>query len=578
MVEKLRIFRRAVIFGLCLTALGSCSDFKTHSADSTSNEPIWEKTVRQSLETANFNEDNKFSFSNRQNVYAALEGDGQGLFGLCQEALNDRVPLDWKPFAEGWCIAAAEQSYPDASSFLAENYALGSFGEPNPSKADKWRQRAALDKEKSEELNRRVKGFQELWGGFWETKPGEEPARRKIESYQPALLEITQKAEGGDTAAMMFVANKYYNGYGVEQSDDAYLKWITQAAEAGHSRAAWSLGHWFNFADNRQRDRKKALFWYEKSIELGLGSYDPMHTNPIRFVQQLRAEERIKKSNLLSDEKITERLKNVGLKGYSEDDALMCDVALELREDIVSEFRYCQNLPRFYPKKQLRFNHSLSLRHVKVFAREAFYNDRHADDWFQIVVNRMEKRAIDGDPDYADALAYECEADLECIKKWETHAILGYETHAAKGDEKAMYNLAAIYSGRYQSQRIGTVYKEIIPPTKNETLSKAWLAKAIDQYQKAADLGQADAQFNLGFFYEKGIGVQKDRKLSRDLFSKFLGQNSPERVSYFHLSGGHSSIFNDLREACLKGGVEVETFSIMTGNVYYPNLEDLVCP
>jgi len=145
MVEKLRIFRRAVIFGLCLTALGSCSDF-------------------------------------------ALEGDGQGLFGLCQEALNDRVPLDWKPFAEGWCIAAAEQSYPDASSFLAENYALGSFGEPNPSKADKWRQRAALDTEKSEELNLRVKGFQELWGGFWETKPGEEPARRKIESYQPALL------------------------------------------------------------------------------------------------------------------------------------------------------------------------------------------------------------------------------------------------------------------------------------------------------------------------------------------------------------------------------------------------------
>ena len=141
-----------------------------------------------------------------------------------------------------------------------------------------------------------------------------------------------------------------------------------------------------------------------------------------------------------------------------------------------------------------------------------------------------------------------------------------------------MYNLAAIYSGRYQSRRIGNRYKEILPPTKDETLSKEWLSKAIDQYQKAADLGEADAQFNLGFFYAKGIGVQKDRKLAHDLFAKFLGQNSPERVSYFHLSGGHSSIFNDLRKACLKGGTEIETFRIMTGNVYYPDLEDLVCP
>ncbi|WP_233349961.1 tetratricopeptide repeat protein [Litorimonas cladophorae] len=577
MVKSPKNFGRAAIFGLCLTPLWSCGDPQTQSPVSPSNEPIWEKTVRQSLETTNFNEDNEFSFSNRQNAYAALEGDGQGLFGLCQEALNDRVPVDWKPFAEDWCVAAAEQSYPDASNFLAESYELGSFGEPNPSKAYEWLERAALDKENFEDLNRRVKGFEELWGGFWETKTGEKSVRRKIESYKPALFEITKRAQGGDTAAMMFVANKYYNGYGVEQSDDAYLYWIIQAAEAGHSRAAWSLGHWFNFADNRQRDRKKALFWYEKSIELGLGSYDPMHTNPIRFVQQLRGEEKIKKNNRLSDGKIKDRLKDVGLKGYLEDDALMCDVALELRDHIVSEFRYCQNLPRYYPKKQLRFNHSLSLRHVKVFAREAFYNDRHAEDWFQTVSSRMKRSAIEGDPDYADALAYECKADLKCIEKWESVAIAGYEKQAAQDNEKAMYNLAAIYSGRYQSQRIGNAYKEVVPPTKDEALSNEWLSKAIHQYQKAADLGEEDAQFNLGFFYENGIGVQKDRKLSHDLFAKFLDQNSPELVSYFHLSGGHSSIFNDLREACRKGGAEIETFKIMTGNVYYPNLEDLEC-
>lgn len=214
---------------------------------------------------------------------------------------------------------------------------------------------------------------------------------------------------------------------------------------------------------------------------------------------------------------------------------------------------------------------------MKVYAREAFYNDRHAEEWFQTVANRMKNRALEGDPDYADALAYECKAELKCIQKWESLAISGYEKQASQEDEKAMYNLAAIYSGRYQSQKIGNISKKIIPPTKDETLSNEWLSKAIDQYQKAADLGEEDAQFNLGFFYEKGIGVQKDRKLSQDLFTKFLNQNSPELVSYFHLSGGHSSIFNDLREACRKDGAEIETFKIMTGNVYYPNLEDLEC-
>lgn len=577
MFNKFQSFQRVAILGLCLTASLSCSDRKINSPDFLPNEPLWKNTVRLSLETGLSEKKGGVSYNNYRNATAALVDDGQGLFGLCQDAMNDRVPMDWKPFAEGWCIAAAEQSYPKAAAFLAEHYALQTFGEENSTKADEWRQRAALDKEKAEGITRQALKIRELWGGFWENKPDEKPVRRKLESYKPALLEITEMAENGDTVAMMFLASKYYNGHGVEQSNDAYLNWITQAAKAGHSRAAWSLGQWFNFADNGQRDRKKALSWYEKSIELGLGSYDPMHTNPIRFVQQLRAEERIKKGNRLSDEKIKERLKDVGLNGHLEDDALMCDVALELREDIARKFRYCQNLPRYYPKKQLRFNHSFSLRHVKVYAREVFYNDRHAEDWFQTVANRMKTRAIEGDPDYADALAYECKAELKCIQKWESLAISGYEKQAAQEDEKAMYNLAAIYSGRYQSQKIGNIFKKIIPPTKDETLSNEWLSKAIRQYQKAADLGEEDAQFNLGFFYEKGIGVQKDRKLSHDLFTKFLDQNSPELVSYFHLSGGHSSIFNDLRKACRKGGVEIETSKIMTGNVYYPNLEDLEC-
>lgn len=575
-------FGKAIIFGLCLTALASCNDSQTHSPSPPSIEPIWKETIRLAAETGDFYKDNIISFSAQRAVFAALEGDGQGQFVLCKESLNGTTPADWKIFAEEWCIAAAEQSYPGAATFLAENYALGTFGEPDPNKADEWSRRAVLDKENAEDFNRRFAGYKELWGGVWENKSDEKATRRKKESYKPALLEITQKAEGGDIVAMIFIANKYYNGHGVEQSNDAYFYWMMRAAEAGHSRAAWSLGKWFNFGTNGQRDRNKAIYWYEKSIELGIGAYDPMHTNPIGFVQQLRSEESRKKSNRLSDEKIKESLKGVGVKGHLEDDALMCDVALELREVIVRKFKFCQHLPRYYPKKQLNYNHSLSLSHVKAFASEAFYSDHHAQDWYETVVTRMKERAIAGNPDYADALTSECQGDVKCIEKWERLAITGYEKQAALEDEKAMYNLAAIYSGRYHSHQVGNIYKKITPPIKDEILSNEWLSKAIHQYKKDAkfgfkELGEADALFNLGFFYEKGIGVQKSRSLSRRLFIKFLMQDSPERVSYFHLSGGHSYIFNQLREACRKVGAELETSSIMTGRAYYPDLSDLEC-
>jgi len=577
MFESFQNFVRAVILGFSLAGLASCQDADVQSPEALSNEASWKKTVRQAFKSDRLDNANTLPHFSRLYAYAALEDDGQGLFGLCKSAVDDTIPIDWKPFAEEWCIAAAEQSYPNAAAYLAENYVSGVFGEGNQDKAERWFERAKRDKEAEANEKQRLKIFQDLWGGFWEEGPDGNQVRREIKSYEPALLEITELANSGDTDAMMFLASRFYNGYGVEQSDDTYFYWTMQAAEAGHSGAAWSLGHWYNFSDGKQRDRQKALKWYERSIKLGLGAYDIMHTNPVRFVQQLRAEERMKKSNRLSDEEILDQLHDVGRNGHTQDDIAMCEVALNLRDEIPRKLRYCQNLPRYFPKKQLRFNHSFSLRNVRLFAKEVFYSDQLAEDWFQTVVTRMQDNAINGNSDYANALAYECAGDLLCIEKWEKIAISGFEQQAAQGDPGAMYNLAAIYSGRYQSKKIGNSYRETEPPIKSETLSGQWLSKAIVQYRKAADAGDADAQFNLGFFYDKGIGVQENRELSRDLFAKFLYQNSPQRLSYFHLSGGHSNVFNELREACRQRDENVETFTIMTGNVYFNNLDDLDC-
>jgi uncharacterized protein len=42
----------------------------------------------------------------------------------------------------------------------------------------------------------------------------------------------------------------------------------------------------------------------------------------------------------------------------------------------------------------------------------------------------------------------------------------------------------------------------------------------IEQYQKAADQGDANAQYNLALCYEDGIGVEKDDKKAVELYQK----------------------------------------------------------
>lgn len=46
------------------------------------------------------------------------------------------------------------------------------------------------------------------------------------------------------------------------------------------------------------------------------------------------------------------------------------------------------------------------------------------------------------------------------------------------------------------------------------------LTKAVQRYQRAADLGDANAMFNLGVCYQKGCGVRQDRLRARQLYAE----------------------------------------------------------
>ena len=54
--------------------------------------------------------------------------------------------------------------------------------------------------------------------------------------------------------------------------------------------------------------------------------------------------------------------------------------------------------------------------------------------------------------------------------------------------------------------------------------SKHDYAKAFEYYQKAASQGMADAQYNLGYLYENGLGVKQDYTKAREWFEKSAAQ------------------------------------------------------
>ena len=66
--------------------------------------------------------------------------------------------------------------------------------------------------------------------------------------------------------------------------------------------------------------------------------------------------------------------------------------------------------------------------------------------------------------------------------------------------------------------------------------------KAIEWYQKAAEQGHADAQYNLGWIYEKGRGVSADNYKALEWYEKAavqgvaMAQEGIDRVKRFTYS------------------------------------------
>ena len=77
-----------------------------------------------------------------------------------------------------------------------------------------------------------------------------------------------QKAEAGDSEAMMLLATMYENGNHVREDQRLAFKWYEQAAQAGEPDAMLYVSELYEMGDGLKQNDAKAAYWFAKYEEV----------------------------------------------------------------------------------------------------------------------------------------------------------------------------------------------------------------------------------------------------------------------------------------------------------------------
>jgi len=84
---------------------------------------------------------------------------------------------------------------------------------------------------------------------------------------QGALTLYRQAADRGDAAAQYSLGRLYRQGQGAPKDDAAALLWFRKAAEQGNPGAAYSLGQMYHVGEGLRRDDRQAACWFLKAAQ-----------------------------------------------------------------------------------------------------------------------------------------------------------------------------------------------------------------------------------------------------------------------------------------------------------------------
>jgi hypothetical protein len=126
-------------------------------------------------------------------------------------------------------------------------------------------------------LWRRRRAAATIWRTYGEAaKQGDPDAQYHLGNFSNASGDdamasymFEKAAEQGHTKAQFSLGHKYEFGNGVMMNTVKALHWYRRAAELGNDRAQKRLGDWYKNGRNVPIDNSEAFHWYRKAAEQG---------------------------------------------------------------------------------------------------------------------------------------------------------------------------------------------------------------------------------------------------------------------------------------------------------------------
>jgi hypothetical protein len=420
----------------------------------------------------------------------AERGDAVAQYNLALSyADGEGVPQDYAKAAE-WYRKAAEQGHASAQLNLGNLYYSGKGVTKDLAAALGWYTKAA-------EQGHAV--AQNNLGMMYEDGEG------VAQDYEGAAEWYRKAAEQGDAAAQANLGYLYENGRGVPKDYEQAVAWYRKSAEQGNAQGQADLGYMYEMGYGVPKDIDQAIEWYRKAADQGNEDAE----EALWWLEEEAAWQEDETSSGTTTGETAGSVEAAQNAYEAGDYARALQILRPLAEAGNADAQvglafayydgngvtqdYAQALAWF--GKAADQGHAIAQNNIGYMHRNGQgvpASDAEAAAWFR----KSAEAGYDlGQVNYADLLeqGLGVPRDVAAALDW-------YRKAAAQGNQIAKDAVA----------RLEAASGAAVTGNPLEAFNAGDYALAAKLWRSLADLGDAEAQFSLGYLYEQGLGVAKD--------------------------------------------------------------------
>ncbi len=322
-------------------------------------------------------------------------------------------------------------------------------------------------------------------------------------------------AEQGHAEAQYGVAECYFTGDGVEEDKSQAIEWCRKSAEQGCAEAQATLGLFYRDGFIVPEDESKAIEWLRKAAEQGYAEAQFELGNCFKYEDESQAVEWYRKAAEQDHAEAIYKLGRCYWAGEGVEKDMNQAMALFNKAAEKGEIKALDMLAHLYRygdddgiEKDIKNAADYLLKISKV-ANEEKILEEFESDYYDNIFNLGKKFLYLKD-------TYKAVDLLQIVANVKD---LSWEGLEEKRDEaQRLLQAQDLYEKGEKKFSLHIFSDDIFPSEKEK-------AEGVEIYKKAAELGHAKAQFELGEFYEDGeCGLDENLETALSLYNKAADQ------------------------------------------------------